>query len=83
MLRRDGALGNKLVGADVGGCGRPGVALDIGLRRIGASRLVDARRDTIMTNNVRYVVTWWKKADDTALAGKPARLKFAMRSAKL
>lgn len=39
--------------------------------------------DEIMTNNVRHVVTWRQKPDVSALVGKPIRLKFAMRSAKL
>jgi len=39
--------------------------------------------DTIMTNNVQHTVTWKQKADLSALAGKPVRLKFVMRSAKL
>jgi hypothetical protein len=39
--------------------------------------------DMIMANNVRHVVTWNQKDDVSSLAGKPVRLKFAMRSAKL
>lgn len=39
--------------------------------------------DPIMTNNVRHTVTWKGQADVAALAGKPLRLKFDMRSCKL
>jgi len=39
--------------------------------------------DTMMTNNVRHTVTWNQNADLSSISGRPIRLKFAMRSAKL
>ena len=39
--------------------------------------------DVILDNNVRHAVTWKGKSDVSALAGKPVRLRFEMRSAKL
>ena len=34
-------------------------------------------------NDVAYTVGWGDKSDVSALAGKPVRLRFEMRSAKL
>jgi len=39
--------------------------------------------DRILMNDVAFVVRWKGNADVTPLAGKPVRLKIAMRSAKL
>ncbi|MBN2295267.1 MAG: hypothetical protein JXM70_22745 [Pirellulales bacterium] len=39
--------------------------------------------EIILDNNVAHVVTWDGKSDISALAGKPVRLRFEMRSAKL
>jgi hypothetical protein len=38
---------------------------------------------TIMTNDVRHLVTWGKNSDVSSLAGQPVRLHFKFRSAKL
>jgi hypothetical protein len=42
-----------------------------------------AECDRLMTNSVAHRVSWRGKPDVSALAGKPVRLKFIMRSAKL
>lgn len=39
--------------------------------------------DEIMTNDVKHVVTWHGKPDVGHCVGKPIRLRFEMRSAKL
>ena len=39
--------------------------------------------DRFLMNDVAHVVRWKGNADVTSLAGKPIRLKIAMRSAKL
>ena len=39
--------------------------------------------DTIMINDVDHVVTWRGSPNVSSLAGKPVRLRFEMRSAKL
>lgn len=39
--------------------------------------------DKILTNDVDHVVTWKGKSNVSALAGKPVRLRFEMRSTKL
>jgi hypothetical protein len=43
----------------------------------------EADCDLINGNYVDHTVTWKKKSDVTELAGKPVRLRFVMRSAKL
>jgi hypothetical protein len=37
----------------------------------------------ILVNDVAHTVHWGQRADVASLAGKPVRLKIAMRSAKL
>ena len=37
----------------------------------------------IMINDAHHIVTWGGKADVSGLAGRPIRLHFKMRSAKL
>ena len=39
--------------------------------------------DEIMANGTEHVVTWKGKADVADLAGRPVRLRFEIRSAKL
>jgi hypothetical protein len=75
--------GNRLVlNIDTSSAGSARVALfDTNGKPLPGYAVADC--DVILDNNVRHPVTWKGKSDVSALAGKPVRLRFEMRSAKL
>ena len=50
-------------------------------RPFGGFAIADC--DLVLTNDVDHVVSWKGHSDVSALAGKPVRLRFEMRSTKL
>ena len=55
--------------------------LDSGGKELPGHSLEDC--DPIQTDSVRQVVTWKKRSDVAALAGKPIRIRFELTDAKL
>jgi hypothetical protein len=76
------AGGQLVLNVDTGGGGHVRVEIqDVRGAPVPGYALADC--DPVNGNSVRYAVSWKGKNELGALAGKPVRLKFSLRSAKL